>query len=43
MIGISVGAVDNNSWFQRQRVVYVKDKSTWDVTATDIPNFPMMP
>jgi hypothetical protein len=43
MMGISAGAVDDNAWFTPQRVVYVKDKPVWDVTATDIPNFQMMP
>ena len=43
MMGISVGAVDDNAWFQPQRVVYIKSKPAWDVTATDIPNFDMMP
>lgn len=42
-IGISVGACDDNAWFQPQRVVYIKDKPAWDVTATDIPNFERMP
>ena len=43
LMGISVGSVDDNSWFKAQRVVYVKDKPAWDVTPTDIPNFEMMP
>lgn len=43
MVGIAVGAIDDNGWFKPQRVVYVKDKPVWDVTATDIPNFAMMP
>ena len=43
MVGISVGAVDDNAWFSPQRVVYVKDKPAWDMTTTDVPNFPMMP
>lgn len=43
IMGIAVGAIDDNSWFKPQRVVYVKDKPVWDVTSTDIPNFDMMP
>lgn len=43
MIGVAVGAIDDNSWFEAQRVVYVKDKPAWDVTPTDIPNFDRMP
>jgi hypothetical protein len=42
-MGLSVGAVDDNSWFKAQRVVYVKDKPAWDVTPTDVPNFDRMP
>ena len=42
-MGLSVGAVDDNSLFQPQRIVYVKDKPAWDMTATDVPNFPLMP
>ena len=43
MMGISVGTVDDSSWFKTERVVYVKDKPTWDATPTDVPNFDMMP
>ena len=42
-MGISVGAVDDNEWFQPQRVVYIKSRPAWDMTAADIPNFQMMP
>lgn len=42
-MGISAGVFDDNSWFGPQRVVYVKDKPAWDMTATDVPNFDMMP
>lgn len=43
MMGISAGVFDDNSWFETQRVVYVKDKPAWDVTPTSVPNFDMMP
>ena len=43
VLGLSVGIVDDNSWFKPQRVIYVKDRPTWDATATDIPNFERMP
>jgi hypothetical protein len=42
-MGLSVGCVDDNAWLAPQRIVYVKDKPAWDMTATDVPNFPMMP
>jgi hypothetical protein len=43
VMAIAVGALDDNSWFACQRVVYVKDRPSWDVTPTDVPNFDMMP
>ena len=43
VMAIAVGAIDDNSWFQTQRVVYTKDRPAWDVTPTDVPNFEMMP
>ena len=43
VLGLAVGIIDDNSWFKPQRVVYVKDRPTWDATATDIPNFEGMP
>lgn len=43
LLAVAVGSVDDNAWFKPQRVVYVKDKPNWDVTATDIPNFDRMP
>jgi hypothetical protein len=43
LIGIAVGCVDDNSWFQPAAIVYAKDRPTWDQTSTDVPNFEMMP
>jgi hypothetical protein len=43
LMGIAVGAIDDNSWYRPQRVVYVKDRPAWDVTDTGVPNFEMMP
>lgn len=43
VMAVAVGACDDNSWFEAQRVVYVKDKPAWDHTSTDIDNFDMMP
>lgn len=43
IIGVSVGNLDDNSWFRTQAVVYTKDRPCWDVTPTDVPNFDMMP
>lgn len=43
VVGLPVGIVDDNAWFKPQRVVFVKNRPDWDVTATDIPNFERMP
>jgi hypothetical protein len=43
LVGLSVGCVDDNSWFKPAAIVYAKDRPAWDKTSTDIPNFEMMP
>ncbi len=43
IVNISVGCLDDNDWFRPQRVVYAKDRPSWDVTPTDVPNFDRMP
>ncbi len=43
VVNVSIGCVDDHSWFAAQRVVYAKDRPRWDVTPTDIPNFDRMP
>jgi len=41
--GVAVGCADTHDWFEPGAVVYCKDRATWDVTSTDIPNFDSMP
>ncbi|MFT7575021.1 MAG: hypothetical protein ACI9XZ_001392 [Alphaproteobacteria bacterium] len=43
LVGLSVGCVDDNNWFNPAVVVYSKDRPSWDKTSTDIPNFETMP
>ena len=43
VINVSVGCMDDNSWFSPRVVVYVKDRAEWDQTSTSIPNFERMP
>ncbi|MGI9422598.1 MAG: GFA family protein [Hyphomicrobiaceae bacterium] len=43
MLAVAIGSVDDNDWFEPQRIVYVKDKPQWDVTSTDVANFERMP
>jgi hypothetical protein len=43
LVNISVGCVDDNDWFVPGRVVYAKDRPSWDVTSTAVPNFDRMP
>ena len=41
--GIAVGCADTHDWFEPAAIVYCKDRSHWDITSTDIPNFDAMP
>jgi len=43
VVNISVGCMDDNSWFSPQVVVYAKDRPLWDQTTTSVPNFERMP
>jgi hypothetical protein len=43
ILNISVGCLDDNEWFSPQRVVYAKDRPSWDATSTEVPNFDRMP
>jgi hypothetical protein len=43
MINIAVGCLDDNTWFSPGRIVYAKDRPSWDVTSKDIPNYDRMP
>jgi hypothetical protein len=43
LVNVSVGCMDNSSWFSPQVVVYVKDRAPWDHTSATIPNFERMP
>ena len=43
IVALSVGCLDDHSWFTPQAVVYTRSRQDWDHTSTDIPNFEMMP
>jgi hypothetical protein len=43
ILNLAPGCMDDNDWFRAQRVVYTKDRPSWDVTPTDVPNFERMP
>jgi hypothetical protein len=43
VVGVAVGAVDDNAWFDAQAVVYASQRPGWDITSTEIPNFEQMP
>lgn len=43
IVGVAVGAVDDNDWFEAQAVVYAAQRPRWDVTPTEVPNFDRMP
>ena len=43
MISVSVGCIDDHSWFKPQVVVYHKSKAEWDFIDEELPKFPEMP
>ena len=43
ILNLAPGCMDDNDWFRAERVVYTKDRPSWDVTPTDVPNFERMP
>jgi hypothetical protein len=43
IVGISVGCLEDNDWFEPQAVVYTGRRPQWDKTAEDVPNFERMP
>jgi len=43
LVNVTVGCMDDNSWFSPQMVVYAKDRPAWDTTSKDVPNFERMP
>jgi len=43
IIGISVGTIDNNSWFKPDVIVFNKRKPSWDFMDESIPVFEEMP
>ena len=43
VFGFPVGCMDNKDWFVPQFVLYTKNRSGWDTTPQDVPNFDAMP
>lgn len=43
MISISVGCIDNHSWFKPEVIVYHKGKANWDYIDEELPKFEGMP
>ena len=43
VVNVSVGCMDDNSWFTPGVVVYAKDRAPWDQTSTTVPNYERMP
>lgn len=43
LISISVGCVDDHSWFKPQAIVYNKRKPSWDSMDESLPTFEGMP
>ena len=42
-VSIPVGILDDNSWYEPDVVVYTRQRESWDITRSDIPNFEEMP
>ena len=42
LISISVGCIDDNSWFKPQAIVYNKRKPSWDYMDPSLPTFENM-
>ena len=40
---VQVGVLDDNSWYEPQAVVFTSNRSGWDITSSEIPNFEEMP
>jgi len=43
VVNVSVGCMDDHTWFSPLVVVYAKDRAPWDQTSTSVPNFDRMP
>jgi len=43
IVGVAAGTADNNDWYDPAMVIYCKERSAWDLTSTDVPNFDEMP
>lgn len=43
MIGVSIGCVDDHSWFKPGAIVYNKRKPEWDFMDESLPTFEEMP
>ncbi|MFA5950799.1 MAG: GFA family protein [Hyphomicrobium sp.] len=43
LISVTVGTLDDNSWFSPDAVLYIKRRADWDITRMDVPNFEAMP
>ncbi len=39
IVGLMIGCVDDKDWFEPQSVVYTRNRSPWDITSQDVPNF----
>ena len=43
VIGVSVGTLEESSWFKPELIVYNKRKSSWDFMDESVPTFDGMP
>lgn len=43
LVAISVGCLDDHSWYSPQIVLYASRKHDWDITADHLPRYDTMP
>jgi hypothetical protein len=43
LLSVTVGCLQDNSWFKPQAILYVSKNSDWDITSDEAPHFDKMP
>ena len=42
-VSVSIGCLDNHSWFKPNLILYSSRRHNWDITSEEVPNFDAMP
>ena len=43
LVSISIGCLEDHSWYKPQVILFASRRNHWDITSTDIPNYDHMP